>query len=168
MADLVNKTAVWLLMLTIIILFFSMTVLMIATSDNRPLVVPGIFYLNTLILALSSVVLHRVWQLRTTEMAPRLLKFVVGLGFLFLLSQSWGWAQLWEQGLSFMAGNRRAAYLYVLTGLHALHLIAGMISLLLLSLWFRRWGDRYLEAAVYFWHFLGVLWLYLLGVLVLA
>lgn len=131
--------------------------------------VPGIFWLNTVIILLSSVSLYwaqqghkrrNPWQLQLGLMTT------LALGVLFLIGQVFGWQVLIRRGL-FLAGNHKSvSYFYVLTGLHALHLVAGLI---VIGYWTYK-ALRYrvgsestvgLRMASLFWHGLDILWVYL-------
>ncbi|MEN3041269.1 MAG: heme-copper oxidase subunit III [Bacteroidia bacterium] len=135
----------------------------------RSFPIPSIFWINTVILLLSSATLYwgqqgmrsrNVWQLQVGLMAT------LSLGVIFLAGQIVGWQILVRQGL-FLAGNHKAiSYFYVLTGLHAFHLIAGLIAI---GYWTYkaltyRINDQArlgLRLAGLFWHGLDVLWIYL-------
>jgi len=97
------------------------------------------------------------------------------LGILFLVGQISGWLALFSAGYEF--SHHSAAYLYVISGIHALHIIGGLSYLVYFIT--KNWKllDNYATAVVYFtdpvtksqlnlfsifWHFLGVMWLYLL------
>ncbi len=80
------------------------------------------------------------------------------------------WRDLAAQGL-FLATNPSSAFFYVLTALHALHVLGGVTALgyILGRLHTSTAGPSTaaLDAASLYWHFMGVLWLYLLLVLAL-
>jgi len=161
------KMGIWLLMITVTILFGALSLAyMLAGTLPIHFSIPWGFYVNTGVLVLSSVALHVSWINRTTERRslPMWIPLVLGIGF--LLGQLFCWYQLLESGLGISESGQKGAYLWLLTGLHALHLIGGLTFLAVV--YFRRGKPgigKYLESAVYFWHFLGVLWIYLLCVL---
>jgi len=65
---------------------------------------------------------------------------------------------------AFLAQNPHSSFFYLFTGLHALHLVGGIVALLVVL--FRSAPRRELvDVVTYYWHFLGVLWLALFGVL---
>ena len=80
------------------------------------------------------------------------------------------WRDLAAQGL-FLATNPSSSFFYVLTALHALHLLGGVTALGYVLGCLRAataWPPMAaLDAASLYWHFMGVLWLYLLVVLAL-
>jgi cytochrome c oxidase subunit 3 len=92
----------------------------------------------------------------------------LALGLLFIAGQYEAWRQLAAQGL-FLSTNPNSSFFYVFTGMHILHLLGGIAALVYLvgqlvgsHTTFRR--AAFQNTAIY-WHFMGVLWLYLLFVL---
>jgi cytochrome c oxidase subunit 3 len=92
----------------------------------------------------------------------------VALGTAFLVGQWNVWGELVRNKIFFggVDANPSGSFLYVLTGVHAFHLVTGLIFLLivfLMSLRFQVHSRKMMtmtNAAIY-WHFLGALWLYL-------
>ncbi|MCI4668037.1 MAG: cytochrome c oxidase subunit 3 [Bacteroidia bacterium] len=159
----VNKLGIWLLMITITILFGSLGLgFMMTDGSSADFSLPKIFYINTLILIISSFLLHYGWLNRIKKGKTVMLWPTLGLGLVFLVCQVLAWIQLYSNGLGIKEGGLKISYLYVLTGLHGLHIIGGLLFLLYVTLNYQRKGRKYLETAVFFWHFLGVLWIYLL------
>ncbi len=69
-----------------------------------------------------------------------------------------------ERAGAYIAQNPHSSFFYLFTGLHALHLVGGLVAVLVLLL--RKNPRRELvDMVTYYWHFLGVLWLVLFGVL---
>jgi cytochrome c oxidase subunit 3 len=91
------------------------------------------------------------------------------LGLLFLVGQVVAWRQLGAQGL-FLATNPSSAFFYILTALHGIHLLGGLGGLLYTRRRLRRGpaldAGPVLGAAALYWHFMAVLWLYVLLLLV--
>jgi cytochrome c oxidase subunit 3 len=86
------------------------------------------------------------------------------LGGLFVAGQVATWRGLAAQGV-FLASSPHSSFFYVLTGAHAFHLLGGLAWFA--ALWARLGrlalvpgGDAVSLFALY-WHYLGVLWLYL-------
>ncbi len=138
------------------------------TPDWGHLVLPSILYLNTLVLLLSSatIELSRRSLVRGTEAARGIgwLLCTLVLGVAFCCGQYIAWQSLRAQGI-YLATNPNSSFFYVLTFIHVLHLLAGIAALLYLTarLVFRRVSFRrslFDNTAIY-WHFLGVLWIYL-------
>jgi cytochrome c oxidase subunit III len=138
---------------------------------------PGIFWLSTIVIFLSSISLH---EARNAFQKERFAWYRIGLGItlflgmVFVSMQGYGWLQMIEQGFS-MRGNPSAGFVYILTGLHVVHILGGLIFMGLL---FREAtkNQSYIDSFVYqvnppnrlriklmtiYWHFVDVLWLYL-------
>lgn len=163
-SSMAHKVSMFLLMLTITILFGAMSWAFL-TARGPGISIPWGFYLNTGLLFLSSIWLHWIWVKQRNASDRPALGGVLIVACLFLISQGWVWYQLYADGQALNGSSPKTGFLYVLSGLHALHILAGMGFLLGVWRRFQKGAAQYLETAVYFWHFLGVLWLYLLGVL---
>jgi len=166
-AQMASKMGVWLLMISIAIVFGALSLAYMVTGE-RPVdfSVPWGFYANTLILIASSVLLHIGWLRRGQQGRGMILRPAMWLGLAFLISQVFAWYQLYSHGMDLTSAGQKVSYLYLLTGLHAAHLIGGILFLGWVWARYQSIGRKYLETAVYFWHFLGVLWVYLLCVLI--
>ena len=96
----------------------------------------------------------------------------LGLGALFLAGLWMAWSQLTAQGFAFNRWSTPASYFfYVITGLHAAHLLLGIAALLacLVALrWFKRVEYRQIavDTVAWYWHAMSLVWLGLLAVLV--
>jgi cytochrome c oxidase subunit III len=91
------------------------------------------------------------------------LSISVAFGFSFLAGQIWVWNNLRAQGV-FLSGNTGSAFFYILTGLHALHLLGGLVVLLYAACgnWLRvRFESQRIavDVTAWYWHFMAVLWL---------
>ena len=87
------------------------------------------------------------------------------LGIGFLIGQWYSWVALVDREV-FFVGNPAGSFLYVFTGLHAVHLISGVIFLIIVLISTFRYkvhsqALNTLDMAATYWHFLGGLWLYL-------
>ena len=93
----------------------------------------------------------------------------VVLGLVFLLGQFYAWKQLVQSDVYFV-GNPSESFVYVLSGLHGLHLVSALIFLLIVWRAVNKGltplkGQTQIEMCVTYWHFLGGLWLYLFAFL---
>lgn len=132
--------------------------------------IPPIFWANTGVILLSSIAYwkaQRAFSQRAYRQLQYALMATLGLGVVFLFGQVIGWQMLVREGL-FLSGNHKAvSYFYVLTGLHGLHLVVGLV---VVGVWtFRALRYRIrpehalgLRLTGHFWHALDVLWLYLI------
>jgi len=150
-----------------------------AAPDWQHFKLPPILYLNTLLLLASSGTLERARRLILKESrwrTPRASRGAAGLfltlvlGLLFIAGQVYAWRDLAAQGL-FLSTNPSSSFFYVFTALHALHLLGGVAALGYLLGRFHAstaWPPMgALDATSLYWHFMDVLWLYLLMLLAL-
>jgi cytochrome c oxidase subunit 3 len=96
------------------------------------------------------------------------LYLTLGLGVAFVAGQYAAWLQLKAQGL-YLATNPSSSFFYVLTAMHGLHVLGGLGGLALvisrLSKRLPTLRRSTLDTVSYYWHFMDVLWLYLLMLL---
>ena len=144
-----------------------------------PLRLPILFLFNTLILLGSSTTM--VWAKKSylddhTENYQRALWFTLVLSLLFMVAQAIAWYMLFSDGV-LMSSDNSAGYLYVISGLHFAHVIAGLPFLGYFIHQARYHMKEPVSVLVYFsdpekrlnlrllgiyWHFLDVLWIYLI------
>jgi cytochrome c oxidase subunit 3 len=130
---------------------------------------------STLLLALCSVAIQRGLNAIRRGDGVRLgrnLYAGLGLATAFLVSQVDCWMGLFAAGVVHTHSLYGFAFL-MLTGLHALHVLGGVVALIVVVVaahrraysWARYAGVRH---TVTYWHFLGVVWLVLVGVLLVG
>ncbi|MCG3146837.1 MAG: putative cytochrome c oxidase subunit 3 [Verrucomicrobiae bacterium] len=141
----------------------------------QPVALPGVLWLNTLLLAGSSATIELARrQSRTVggtdglanrarlDAAPT--RWLIGsnlLAFAFLAGQLLSWQQLAAAGI-YLPTNPHASFFYIMTGLHGLHLLGGLV--LLAVAWITR-RETTMSCAATYWHFLGLVWLGVLALL---
>jgi cytochrome c oxidase subunit 3 len=170
-----SSSAIWVLIAAICMSFASFTSALIvrqgAATDWRHITLPSVLVLSTSMLLLSSVTLEVARRRVAAYMSghatqvevPKLwLYLTLGLGLLFVVGQYMAWLQLKSQGL-YLATNPNSSFFYVFTAVHALHVLGGLAGLLRVV---RKFGQSTLRrstlnATSYYWHFMGVLWIYL-------
>jgi len=147
------------------------------SGDWIHVVLPRLLYVNTAVLLVSSITLEmarraygniqerEAGSLRTTLLW---LGVTLAFGFAFVAGQYMVWKQLAAQGI-YLATSSNSSFLYVLTGVHAVHVLGGITGLLRLLVRMTRKQvtlrmSSVANTAIY-WHFMGVLWLYLLLVI---
>jgi cytochrome c oxidase subunit III len=173
------QTGIWVALAAITMSFAALTSALVvrqgAAVDWRHITLPPILYLNTLVLLASSVTLE-VARRRITGYARgiesgiaapmRWLAITLFLGLLFVAGQYVAWLQLKSQGL-YLATNPNSSFFYVFTGVHAVHVLGGLAGLLYVISKLKRSILRRstFAAAAQYWHFMDILWLYLLLVL---
>lgn len=133
--------------------------------------IPSIFYLNSILIVLSSIVLHYIIHFykkgKKHFLIPGLtLVFFIGAIFLFLQYQ--GWKQLSNIGV-LLDGNVSGSFIYVISGLHAIHVVGGLTALFICMIIYQMdmvsksrpyWLG--LKLMTYYWHFMTLLWVYLI------
>jgi cytochrome c oxidase subunit 3 len=134
---------------------------------------PHGLWLSTLILIGCSVAISRALaavRIGQTTRATRWLCATFALGVAFLVSQSVSWYGLVMANMTATTKNLYAFTFYMLTGLHAAHVIGGLILLGIVAAKARRgrYGSGYHPGVLYaamYWHFLDVVWVVLFGIL---
>ncbi len=174
-----GSTAIWVGIATIVMMFAALTSAMVvrqgASTDWHHFDLPTILYFNTLILLSSSVTLEMFARgfkcgysglMRDGTTSALWLYITLALGCLFVIGQYAAWHQLSSEGL-YLASNPSHSFFYVLTGAHVLHVLGGIGGLIYISSKFKRskLQRSTLSVATKYWHFMDLLWLYLLGLL---
>jgi cytochrome c oxidase subunit 3 len=159
-------------------------------GDWHPVLLPPILYLNTAVLLLSSLSMERArrhifreidvleeWLGLDQPALRRTLPWVAAtllLGGLFLFGQVTAWRQLTARGFAFDQWSTPASYFfYIITGLHAAHLLLGVLALVLCLTvlgWLKRVEYRqiFVDATAWYWHTMSLAWLLLLAVLAIG
>lgn len=153
-------------------LFISAYAIRMQLPDWRDVPLPRVLWLNTGMLILSSVALHNAREsAREGENeALKLGLLAAGVTALaFLSGQLLAWRLLTAEGY-FLASNSANAFFYVLTGIHGLHLLGGLIALgrTMAKAWRGIAPERLqlsLDLCATYWHFLLLVWLVLLSIL---
>jgi cytochrome c oxidase subunit 3 len=172
-----KKFAMWLFIGSVTMLFASLTSAYIvrqAEGNWLYFELPSIFYTTTILILLSSVTMQwAYWSARkdNLERVRVLVAVTLVLGLAFVIGQVMGWGDLVGQRVYFV-GNPAGSFLYVLTGLHGLHLVSAIIFLMVVLVAAFRYKIHskslaQLEMCTTYWHFLGGLWLYLFVFLLL-
>ena len=172
-----KKFALWLFMVTVVMIFAALTSAYIvrqAEGNWLDYELPNIFWVTSGIVVLSSVFLHFAYVSAKKDNISQLRIGMVGavvLGLAFLVGQWYSWVALVDREV-FFVGNPAGSFLYVFTGLHALHLISGVIFLIIVLISTFRYkvhsqSMNTMEMATTYWHFLGGLWIYLFMFLLL-
>lgn len=132
--------------------------------DQVPL--PGTLWLSTGIILVSSLtfeIARRIYARGRHLEASRLLSLTAVLGTLFVAAQLVAWRGLIQNG-AYLEQNPYSGFFYLFTGLHAAHLLGGLAGIGYVTLSKARRREL-VDAAAFYWHFLGVLWIALFFVL---
>ena len=169
------KIALWIFIAVISVLFslfISAYFMRMELADWRPLADPGLLWINTALLIVSSVALQwaRVSADRGQFSGLKFGLLIAGAATLaFLAGQYVAWQQLIALGY-FASSNPANAFYYLLTGLHGLHLLGGLVVWVMTTNKLMRGGQvdevrASVELCAIYWHFLLLVWLVLFGLL---
>lgn len=133
--------------------------------------IPTIFYVNTLVIVVSSLTLHlavRAFRREAAGAYKTWLSVTFALGIAFLVMQFMGWNALAAQGVPLKI-NPAGDFVYAFGWLHAAHVIGGIAALSVTLLFAFMLPLRYtparalrLDLTTIYWHFLDCLWIYLI------
>lgn len=167
-----KKFALWLFMVSVLMLFGAWTSAYLvkrADSGWAEIIMPPQMTINTVLILASSITLIVAWRaarkdnLTLTKIGISL-TMLLGTGF--LAGQLVAYGEMIKLNQYFSGSNVSHSFMYVLTAVHGLHLVSGLIFLAIVL------ADTYaykvhsknlfrLEMCCTYWHFLGILWLYL-------
>jgi cytochrome c oxidase subunit 3 len=165
----------WVGMASIVMLFGALTSAYIVkqgASNWLNIKIPTLFYLSTVLIVSSSVSIHAARNsFRRSNWASYkgFLVLTLIIGILFLIVQYNGWTQLFNGGVDLKA-NVAGSFFYLITGAHAAHLLGGIgvliatiINAYVLPNTINDNRKTKVEMLLHYWHFMGILWIYLLG-----
>lgn len=158
--------------------------------DWLPVNLPWLLlFVNTCVLMVSSLTMELARRQITREAALAPVRSIPGvslgnertfpwlgltifLGLAFLVGQYMAWVELGARGF-FLATSASSSFVYLLTGMHAIHLAGGVIALLCAGITALR--HKPVEArrivvdiTAWYWHFMAVLWIYIFALLEFA
>jgi cytochrome c oxidase subunit 3 len=129
---------------------------------------PLAFYYSTAVILISSLTIFLAGKSFTERRMIRYRKMLAAtliLGLVFILLQWLGFRHLWLTGTT-LHGSGAGQFLYIIAGLHALHVFGGVIALFVL--WLRARNTRIrsynmvpVDVVSTYWHFVDLLWIYL-------
>lgn len=167
----------WVFLATVVMLFAAFASALVvrrAGTDWRRVALPPVVWANTAVLLAASGSVEgarRAARRSSWATARRRLRATAALGLTFLAGQGLAWRDLIARGLT-LASNPHAAFFYVLSGLHAAHLVAAL-ALATYGAFaagaVRDDGDlapMWPTLAATFWHVLTGLWVWVLLLLV--
>ncbi len=136
--------------------------------------IPLIFWYSTAVIILSSITIllcKKAFINREMKQYKSWLAITILLGIAFVLMQYIGFKHLWDSGIT-LARNVSFSFLYVIVGMHALHVIGGVVALVIMylksfSISKKNYSPIAIELMETYWHFVDFLWLYLLIFLVM-
>jgi cytochrome c oxidase subunit III len=173
-----SRTGVWVGMAAIVMTFAAFSSAMIVRQgsafDWQHFTLPSVLYVDTAALLASSLALEMARKKVSAFVrgakaerpsAQLYLWMTLGLGLLFVTGQYMAWLKLRSEGL-YLATTPSSSFFYLFTVLHALHVLGGLAGLTTVIWRFSKplptLRISTLSAVSYYWHFMDVLWIYLL------
>ncbi|MFN4256956.1 MAG: heme-copper oxidase subunit III [Saprospiraceae bacterium] len=169
-----HKLALWVAIGSMIMMFGSLTsayVVRRAQGNWVEFKLPDVFFVSTAIILISSATIQmsfNAFRRGNEKMYKGMMLTTFVLGLLFIILQYQGWLAMNEIGIT-LNGNPSGSFVFVISGLHAAHLLGGITALTValihaFYLPFKPTPRRVLrfELVTQFWHFVDVLWVYLL------
>ena len=169
-----HKFTLWIAIASILMMFAGLTSAFIVKSNLvgwRNIDMPKVFWASTAAIVSSSVTIYlalRAFRQREMQLYRSLILTTLLLGVAFVVLQWMGFKDLWyQQQITFKGSAGAGQFLYVIFGLHALHVIGGVIALLVLFIkaFFGKtkvYSPVPTEVTATYWHFVDLLWIYLL------
>ncbi len=176
-----SKLLTWFLLIVVLMTFGGLIAAYIVISTNgvlewRPFNLPIQVYISTALILISSItytIAQKAISINDNQRSKNWLIATTVLGAMFISSQILAWFALVSRGY-YLQSNPYAGFFYIMTALHAVHVLGGIIGLGYVVL--RVWNKNELESELekrreiagsvgWYWHFMGGLWLVLLALL---
>lgn len=177
-----KKMMLWFGIVSLLMAFAGWTSAYIVSSKREDwlnnIELPSSFYISTAIIIFSSItyiLAKKAIQKNEKKACTNWLLITLGLGITFIGLQFNGFSQLVAQGYYFTGptSSIKMSYIFLIAAVHIVHVVAGIISLLVVL--FNQIKGKYsakeylgLSLGATFWHFLDLLWVYLILFMVLV
>lgn len=168
------KFTLWVGIGSIIMMFAALTSAYIVRQAQHNWLefsMPKVFWYSTVVIIASSITLHlavKAFRSRERNRYRALLTVTALLGVLFAVLQGYGFYDLYNRGVNIIGrgSNPSASFLGIITGLHVVHVLGGIVALLVI--FFKAYSTRIksydstpVEILSIYWHFVDILWIYL-------
>jgi cytochrome c oxidase subunit 3 len=168
-----KKFNMWIFIFTSFMFFAALTSGFIVYTGGREhainIILPKAFMYSTTVIILSSITMFIASRAaKRLEFAKQrlFLWITLALGIAFFAIQLYGWSILIKMGVYFINPNASQSFIYVFTGMHLIHILAGLF-LIINTLWrsYRNTPQAKnlfgMEMSGIFWHFVDIIWIYL-------
>lgn len=171
-----KKMMLWFGIVSLIMGFAGWTSAYIVSSKREDwldnIALPQAFFISTVLIVLSSVtyiLAKKATKEDKRKQATNYLLVTLALGVGFIVLQFIGFSQMLESGYYFTGptSNIKISYVFLIAFVHIVHVVAGLISLVVVIT--QQLRNKYspknmlgLELGATFWHFLDILWVYLI------
>ncbi|MBT2162500.1 cytochrome c oxidase subunit 3 [Zobellia barbeyronii] len=175
--DRAKKMMLWFAIVSLIMGFAGWTSAYIVSSSREDwiseLLLPSSFFISTALIIISSItyiMAKTAIKNGNSTMGTNWLLATLGLGIAFIAFQFNGFSQMIATGYYFTGptSNIKLSYVFLIAMVHIVHVCAGIISLLVVL--YKQIKGKYsaqeylgVELGATFWHFLDLLWVYLLA-----
>ncbi len=172
-----HKFTLWVGIGSILMMFAGLTSAYIVKRNQanwQSFELPVAFWWSTAVIIASSLTLVMAARSFKERMIPRyrmLMLTTLVLGLVFIGLQILGFNRLWASGVTFTK-NVSYSFLYTIVGIHAVHVLGGIITLIVMlfrafSTRARNYSSVPVELISTYWHFVDILWIYLLVFLIM-
>jgi cytochrome c oxidase subunit 3 len=166
-----HKFTLWVALGSIIMMFAGLTSAYVVKRDQpgwTTFSIPKAFWYSTAVMLVSSLTVQmalKAFKEREMLRYRSLLTTTAVLGLVFVLLQWIGFREIWRSGIT-LRGSGGGQFLYVIAGLHAVHVLGGVIALLFMVAKaylskVRSYDSVPIELISTYWHFVDLLWIYL-------
>jgi cytochrome c oxidase subunit 3 len=167
-----HKFALWVAIASMLMMFAGFTSAYIVKRNQAnwfSFELPSVFWYSTAVMLASSVTIWMAGKKFRERAMPdyrRLVTVTLVLGLFFVVLQVVGFYRLYAQGLT-LQKNVSVSFLYIIVGAHALHVVGGVVALAVMfskafSAKVRTYNVVPVEVISTYWHFIDLLWIYLL------
>ena len=173
-----GQIGVWILLTAIIMLFAGLTsayIVLRGVPTWQNIALPSLLWPNTAVLLMSSLAIEfsrRAARKDQLQSMKRWLAVGGVFGLAFLVGQLAAWRQLVNAGV-YLPSTLQSSFFYILTGLHGLHLLGGVIAMgVVMSGAMKNrltaFNHEPLKLCAMYWHVMDALWVYLFLLLLLS
>ena len=170
-----HKFLMWVAIGSICMMFAGLTSAYVVKKSQDNVIsvnLPNIFLWSTLVILLSSLSLQMAVKSIKAERIKEYKNYLfltACLGIIFTIMQYFGFKTLDQSGVQFIGRNSNpgASFLLIIIGLHSIHVLGGVIALIIMSI--KNAFNKTIKANIVgaeviaaYWHFVDVLWIYLL------
>lgn len=169
-----HKFTLWVAIGAIVMMFAALTSAYIVKKNDGSWLefdLPRVFWYSTFVILLSSLTIHlatKAFKAREMGRYRTLITLTAILGLLFIIMQWMGFTDLESRNIALTGArsNSAASFLFVITGLHMVHVLGGVIALLIVffraySVKVKNYSSLPIELVGTYWHFVDALWIYL-------
>jgi len=169
-----QRFIMWIAIGSIVMMFAGMTSAYIVKKNQGnwlAIELPVVFWYSTAVIVVSSVTMYLAnTALKAGKISfyKSLITITAILGVTFVIMQWEGFKDLETRGIALIGpqSNSASSFLFVITGLHMLHVLGGVIALIVTffrSFWVQEGQTNLVPTQIVgtYWHFVDVLWIYL-------